>query len=120
MDVVVGIVKSSLGFIFMERHDGTPTFPSGKVEKGETLEDALIREIKEETDVTATITKKLGTKAGEGITLHFFACSTPEVEKINLNEPENFTSIKWASAEEIIHITNGRMSHFVKKHILEQ
>lgn len=36
-------------------------FPGGKVEEGESLEECLLREIKEELDIKITIERKLDT-----------------------------------------------------------
>ena len=39
-------------------------FPGGKVEDQETLEEALIREIKEELNITINVHKKIGKEKG--------------------------------------------------------
>ena len=122
MDVVIGIVKSELGVIFMKRADGTPTFPSGKVEAGENHQEALLREIEEETDVKAKITEKLGSSNKEDVKLHFFACTTSSAEanKLKLTEPEKFSSVEWLSPKEIIQAAKERLSPCVKEYLLEQ
>jgi len=57
--VVAGVVWKDGLFLAVERpegkaHAGWWEFPGGKVEPGESLEDALIRELKEELGFTAT------------------------------------------------------------------
>ena len=51
------------------------SIPGGGVEDNETLEDAVIREIKEEFSVDIKIDGYLGKDEGEDSIAHFFACS---------------------------------------------
>lgn len=64
---VAGIVPINDGFAFMHRVDVIKrkdfqnyyTFPGGGLEKGETLEEGTIREIKEEFGINVKIIRKL-------------------------------------------------------------
>ena len=64
---VAGIVPMEDGFVFMhrvgvvERNDYQEyyTFPGGRLEDGETPEEGMIREIKEEFGITVKVVKKL-------------------------------------------------------------
>jgi 8-oxo-dGTP diphosphatase len=85
-------------------------FPGGKVEEGETLQDCLRREIKEEFDVSIKIVKQLPPNEhqylGKNIKLIPFLCSWT-TGKICLKEhidykwlhPKNLLDLDWAEAD---------------------
>ncbi|QGY40958.1 NUDIX domain-containing protein [Pseudodesulfovibrio cashew] len=57
--VVAGIIWQDGRYLAVERPEGFPMagwweFPGGKIELGESQEDALVRELREELDITAT------------------------------------------------------------------
>lgn len=61
LQIAVGIVRNSQGEIFITRRAPDAPhmankleFPGGKIEAGETPEEALVRELHEETGITAT------------------------------------------------------------------
>lgn len=64
--VAVGIIVDAYGKILIgkrkegKRLGGCWEFPGGKVEPEETVEDCLIRELKEELGVTAMVGDKIG------------------------------------------------------------
>jgi len=81
--------------------EGFWEFPGGKKEPGESLEECLLREIKEELGVSLTIDKEFDDTFFEykerRVSLHFFLCSLNRNQKVtkgdwvpidNLNEYE--------------------------------
>ncbi len=79
-------------------------FPGGKIEEGETEENALIREIKEELEMTLVSAKKYVTVKHEypdfNIVLHSYICSAG-IEQIQLNEHLEY---KWLDACELLDL----------------
>ena len=85
-------------------------FPGGKIELGETKEDALLREIKEELDMNIEIQKEFLTVFFEypdfKITMHSFICKCKS-EVFNLKEHVEFrwllntelSALDWAAAD---------------------
>ena len=81
---VAGIVPINDGFAFMHRADVIKrkdfqnyyTFPGGGLEKGETLEEGTIREIKEEFGINVKIIRKLYEMNSEKFNQkeYFFLC----------------------------------------------
>jgi len=83
------------------------TTPAGHIEYGETAEEAVIREIKEEVDLDVTIRGFLGIaemKAIENplrtIYTHYFFAET-EYSTVHLEERE-FQAFEWISADKIL------------------
>ena len=79
-------------------------FPGGKIEKGETPEEALIREIKEELDTTINVNKKIDTVEYDYPNFHLsmdcFICNILEGDLV-LKEHE---ASKWLSKEELYSV----------------
>lgn len=88
-------------------------WPGGKIEPGETNEQALIREIREELDTEISIDKYLYTVEWDypkfHLTMHCYICSLLS-ESLHLNEheasrwltAETLSSVKWLPADNIL------------------
>ena len=96
-DVVAAIIIKNGKYFIAQRnkhkHMGLSwEFPGGKVENGETFENALKREIKEELNINIAINYKLGEENYKdekiNVKLHYFLCSHTSGE-IYLNEHED-------------------------------
>ena len=72
-------------------------FPGGKVLSNETSKDALIREIKEELNVTINVREKIAEEKYKDykidIVLHYFLCTLQNGSMV-LNEHENFSWVE--------------------------
>ena len=79
-------------------------FPGGKMEPGESREEALVREIREELSADIRIDSFLHTVEWDypafHLTLHCFMCSLPG-EALHLNEHE---AARWLSADELTSV----------------
>jgi ADP-ribose pyrophosphatase YjhB (NUDIX family) len=65
---VGGIVENENGEILLVKtRNGGWVFPGGQVEVGENLEDALKREIKEESGIDINVTNLIGVYSNTGI-----------------------------------------------------
>lgn len=81
---VAGIIPMEDGFAFMHRKNVIKrkdlqeyyTFPGGGLENGETLEEGVVREIKEEFGINVKVIKKLYEMESEKFnqTEYFFLC----------------------------------------------
>lgn len=69
--------------------------PGGKVEPGETLNAAVHREIKEETNLNVDIIKKLGSTRNNKYKLHWFACAPTDLSLLKVVEPLKQKELKW-------------------------
>ena len=95
-DVVAAIIIKDDKFFIAQRnrnkHMGLSwEFPGGKVEKNESFENALKREIKEELNIEIKIMNKLGEENYKdekiNVKLHYFICEHIR-GKLKLNEHE--------------------------------
>ena len=81
IDVVAAVLKDNKNFLIAKRscNQSFPSkweFPGGKVEKGESFQNALIREIKEELNVKINVLEKIASEKVEVkdviISIHYY------------------------------------------------
>ena len=101
-DVVAAIIKKDSQFLIVQRnrnkHLGLKwEFPGGKVQESETFEEALLREIKEELNITINIHEKIAEEKYKDdkidIVLYYYLCSLKN-GMMKLNEHENFAWVE--------------------------
>jgi len=107
--VVKGIIQFNQKVLIVRRDENDPVGPGawefvgGKVDYGETLEGALLREIKEETGLTAEIKQLLYattfmTESKIHIVVLAYQCSVKD-DKVTLSEEHN--NYKWVGEKEV-------------------
>lgn len=117
IEVVAAIIKRDNEIFATQRGYGEFKdwweFPGGKIEVGETPQEALAREIKEELDADIRVNDLIQTVDWDyptfHLTMHCFWCELTS-EALHLNEheaacwltKENLYSLKWLPADEII------------------
>ena len=115
IEVVAAVIRSEGKVFATQRGYGDWKdwweFPGGKIEPGETAQDALAREIKEELSAEIRVERLLKTVDWDypafHLTLHCFLCSLSS-EEMSLNEheaarwldSESIYSVKWLPADE--------------------
>jgi 8-oxo-dGTP diphosphatase len=101
-NVVAAIIKKDNHFLIVQRnrkkHLGLKwEFPGGKVQENETFEEALLREIKEELNITINIHEKIAEEKYRddkiNIILYYYLCSF-KIDTMELNEHEDFAWIE--------------------------
>ena len=98
---VAGIVSMNDGFVFMHRknvirnkdYQEYYTFPGGHLEEGETLEEGVIREIKEEFGIHVKVVRKLYELENNKLNMkeYFFLCEYVDGE-VGTGDGEEFSN----------------------------
>src|SRR5438552_1899117 len=106
--VVAAVAWRDGRLLMTQRPPGGPLglqweFPGGKIEAGETPEQALAREIREELGVCAVAGETLGVERyayaqGPSVEIVFIAC---ELESLELQRGPGIHDIRWQRIEEI-------------------
>lgn len=104
--VVAAIVTSALGVLVGKRNDGKPpwTFIAGKVHEGESLTDAAVREVKEETGLLVKAAEReidRRVHPATGRTMIYLAYSPVEGTDVFVGDEEELAEVRWMSLAEI-------------------
>lgn len=103
--VVVGIVLKEGKVLIVRRKKGEGDllwqFPGGTVEQGETFEQAVVRELKEETGVTVSIKKNLGERVHPYTKKYmaYIACQYIEGELIISDD--DLDKVEWVDKDKL-------------------
>lgn len=84
-------------------------FPGGKVDAGETVEEAAVREVKEETNIDTKLVGLLGSYDIIGEDYHFITvCYIGEYEGSEIVPGDDVDDSKWVSIDELetVSLTN--------------
>jgi len=122
--VVAAIVTCERGVLIGKRNDGKPpwTFIAGEVEPGESLADAAIREVKEETGLRVVaaereIARRVHPKTGR--TMIYLACSPTGNTEVFVGDTEELAEVRWVTLAEAEELLPGLFEP-VHRYLVEQ
>ena len=115
--IVTAIIRDTEGKILLQKRvdpdipaaDGKWEFPGGKINPGETPEDAIIRECHEETGYTVSITKKIRAsrnltwekKDGSKLLTHAICFEARPIEEGPRPFDAKVSDVRWFTEDEI-------------------
>lgn len=126
INVVAAIIKNESGKILIAKRNlkksqgGLWEFPGGKIEKDETREEAIIREIKEELTIDIKVDKYLAEKVfnypDKDINLIAMEC-TQIGGNVKLTEHED---CKWVTSDELTNFEFAPADEFIVERVKEK
>jgi 8-oxo-dGTP pyrophosphatase MutT (NUDIX family) len=122
-----GLVQNSLGEILVIREHGATTYklPGGHIELGEKIEDAVIREVLEETGIQTTFIAVLGMASTHpyrfGKSNIYIVCKlTPLSTQINIQDTHEIDDARWILPQDyLVDNNNSVFNKYLIKSLLD-
>lgn len=108
--VVAAVIEHDNRYLITQRNAAAVLpllweFPGGKVEPGETDEEALIREVRWRIGIDVTIVEKLGahhhTYQRYDVHMTMFACTLGQGPENGVPKPVNVNDLLWVASSEL-------------------
>jgi 8-oxo-dGTP diphosphatase len=122
--IVVGLIQNQDTFLIARRNVSseniTWSFPGGAIENNETEEDAVIREIFEEINITVDVIKKFGQRI-HPITnkeMSYLLCVYKSGEVI-IKDCDELSEVKWVNAKELFELIKGDIFQPLKNYLAD-
>jgi 8-oxo-dGTP diphosphatase len=113
-EIVLGIIKSKSDSVLLIKRlweersvDGeeklTWAFPGGEIGEGETKEEALVRELRNETGFKVKVVKKISERFHPlfNIKIHYYLCEMVPASVKPIMDVNEVESIKWVKTAEL-------------------
>ncbi len=84
------------------------TLPKGRLEPGETLEEAALREVREEAGVRARVTGYLGVHEGKSSFVHYFRMQVTGIQQPTDPRVEKVRFVRLRRARELVRSERDR------------
>lgn len=124
INVVAGILVNDSGKILTAKRNygdlnGKWEFPGGKLEAGETWQEALQREFKEELNLEVSVENFVTEKVFNNLRIQYYICRGKSLKDLNLTAHDNVKwldrnslySVDWLSTDlEMLHEIEGGLS----------
>ena len=123
-----GVIIHNNLILLLKKYNGDYVLPKGRVEKGETIEETALREVKEESGIDGTIKKYLGEinysfmnrmrNVKVDKTVHFFLMSTKDTHTIP-QSMEGFKTAKFYDRVEAVKLMRFKQEKSIIKKAIE-
>jgi 8-oxo-dGTP pyrophosphatase MutT (NUDIX family) len=121
-----GLVQNLQGEILVIREHGATTYklPGGHIELGETIEDAVIREVLEETGIQTTFSTVLGMASTHpyrfGKSNIYIVCKlVPLSTQINIQDTHEIDDAKWILPQDyLVDANNSSFNKYLVKSLI--
>jgi 8-oxo-dGTP pyrophosphatase MutT (NUDIX family) len=121
--VMTAVVTSDRGVLVGRRVDGMPpwTLIAGWSEPGESAEDTIVREVKEETGAIVEVGRRLGERIhpDTGARMIYFAAKPTHGTEIHVGDEAELAEVRWVSLAEADDLLPGMFGP-VREHLAHE